>query len=303
MPATNATEKPVKNTAALAFTTKPVTQGYLWAALGVACFCLTLPITKNISHSFNAFFIAFGRCAIAGIAAGLLLWFYRAPLPAKKHWGLLLCTAQGVVVVFPLLSALAMQTTPASHGGVIAALLPLGTALAATFFTGEKLSIKFWCCAITASCVVMGFMLMRSGHIFIAGDFWLLLSLPFACIAYAAGGQLSKSLPGWQVISWVLVLCLPLSIPLAWLNAPPLNNVQHASWGYLMYLALFSQWLGFFFWNKGLALGGIARISQIQLLQPFGTLVAALVLLGEQIPAAAFVACSFVVLLVYFGRK
>ncbi|WP_111977880.1 DMT family transporter [Algibacillus agarilyticus] len=278
--------------------------GYLWAGLGILCFCLTLPVTKIMLPDFSPMFIALGRSAIAGIIAVLLLWRAKAPLPSLKQVVWLISSSIGIVFGFPILSALAMQSTSATHGGIIAALLPLSTAIAATLITREKQSQRFWLYAFLASSLVLVFSLTAATGAINQGDLWLVLSLPLGALGYATGGYLSKQMPAWQVICWTLILCLPITLPYTVVYWPTtVSDVATNSWFGLIYVALFSQLLGFFFWNKGLALGGIAKVSQLQLLQPFGTLIAASWLLGEVFEAHNLMACAAVVVLVYLGKR
>lgn len=280
-----------------------MSSGIAWGLIGVACFSLTLPITRYISADFHPLFIGMGRCVLAGLVALLILCCKRAIIPNIKQLKQLAIVASGVVFGFPILSAVAMQSVPASHGGVIAALLPLGTALVACLITGERPSRRFWLCSSCATTLVLGLALTRSVGGFQIGDWALLASLPLASLGYAYGGLLAKSIPGWQVICWALVLSLPLTLPLALYFSPnDWQQIPAIHWSGFIYLALFSQLFGFFFWNKGLALGGIAKISQLQLLQPFGTLLAASWLLGEAITVTTMVVCLLVVILVMCGR-
>lgn len=275
-----------------------------WGLAGVLCFSLTLPVTRLISSDFHPVFIGMGRCVLAAIVALALLLIDRAALPSPAQlWRLGLMSA-GVVFGFPILSALAMTSVSASHGSVIAALFPMGTALAATVIASERPSKQFWLCCTLASFLVLGFSLQSASGALRMGDWALLLSLPLASIGYAMGGQLAKSLGGWRVICWALVLSLPITLPLSFAYAPESGQeISITSWSGFVYLALFSQLFGFFFWNKGLATGGIAKISQLQLLQPFFTLIAAAVLLAEGFGIGTMAVCAAVMLLIYIGRQ
>lgn len=276
----------------------------VWGLAGVLCFSLTLPVTRLISADFHPLFIAMGRCVLASLLALLLLSSRRVIQPSPKQLRQLALTSLGVVFGFPILSAIAMTSVPASHGGVVIALLPLGTALAATLIAAERCSKNFWRCSLAATVLVTGYALLQAQGTLQMGDIALLLSLPLASMGYAMGGHLAKSMPGWQVICWVLVISLPLTAPLAAFFAPTnMQQIPMSSWSGFVYLALFSQLFGFFFWYKGLAMGGIARASQLQLLQPFATLLFAWWLLAEVIPASAALVCAAVAGLIYWGRK
>lgn len=277
--------------------------GVPWGLVAIALFSMSLPVTRSISTEFHPVFIAMARCVIAGVIALILLRIYKAPFPGREHWRGLLIACSGVVFGFPILSAVAMMDVPASHGGVVAGLMPLATSLVALMIAGERVGSRFWLCAVSAAMIVVAYSLSKAEGVLSYGDWALFACLPFAGVGYAYGGQLTKAMPGWQVICWMLVLALPLTVPLSWLFMPEsLGTVKRSGWVGLMYLALFSQLFGFFFWNKGLALGGIAKISQLQLLQPFGTVIAAHFLLAEGLDPAMFLVCAAVVFFVCLNR-
>ncbi|PCK09335.1 MAG: EamA family transporter [Alteromonadaceae bacterium] len=277
--------------------------GVPWGLAAIALFSMTLPVTRSIGSDFHPVFIAMARCVIAGLVALILLGVYQVPFPKRAQWRKLLITCSGVVFGFPIFSAIAMMEVPASHGGVVAGLMPLGTSLVALMITGERVGPRFWLCALSAALIVVLYSVFKAEGALSHGDWALFACLPFAAVGYAYGGQLAKEMPGWQVICWVLVIALPFTTPLSWLFMPEsLAAVKTSGWVGLVYLALFSQLFGFFFWNKGLALGGIAKISQLQLLQPFGTVLAAHVLLAEGLDPTMFLVCAAVVILVFFNR-
>jgi drug/metabolite transporter (DMT)-like permease len=271
---------------------------------GVAIFALTLPATRLVIEDLNPFFIGLGRAVVAGLFALLILIFTRSALPTPRQFKLLMLTAAGVVIGFPVFSAIAMQSVDASHGGIVLALLPLATAFAAIWVSHERPSPGFWIVGISGSLLVTVFALIQGSGRFQPGDFALFAATLCAAFSYAIGGKLSREMAGWQVICWSLVIALPFILIPALLTAPAEPfNLSGKTWLGFLYLALFSQLIGFFLWNKGLALGGIARVSQVQLLQPFITLAAAALLLNESIGWLSIGFCILVVINVAIGKR
>lgn len=280
-------------------------KGMFLGLVGVVSFGLTLPATRFIIPYFEPVFIGLGRAVIASFVAALLLIATKQTRPSRNQFYQLLGVASGVVVGFPILSAWAMQTVPASHGGVVLGVLPLATAIVGAVVSNEKPSVAFWICGIVGSAVVIAYSLLQGVGEFQTGDFFLLGAIVSAATGYALGGKLSKEIGGWQVICWALVISFPFIIVPAWLEAPqdavgslPLNVILS-----FLYLALVSQLFGFFFWNKGLALGGVARVSQTQLLQPIVTLVASALLINETINVQTIVFAILVIVTVAIGKK
>lgn len=270
-------------------------QGLLLGLIGVLSFALTLPATRFLVDYMGPLAIGLGRALVAAVVALILLIATRQPWPNRMQLGLLGVVAVCVVIGFPLLSAFAMQSLPASHGGVVLGILPLATAAAGTLFSTERPSLGFWLVGLLGAALVVSYSVVASNgldqqwfdlHSLQLADGALVLAVVSAAIGYAAGAKLAADIGGWQVICWALVLALPfIAVPSAyslaqsvdWPNLPPL-----ALWCFL-YLALVSQLTGFFFWYKGLALGGVARVSQLQLLQPFMTIVISAWLLSEAV--------------------
>ena len=189
-----------------------------------------------------------------------------------------------VSVLFPLLMALAVQTVDASHGGVVLGILPVATALVAVLITHERPKPLFWIASMVGAALVIAFALRQGGGALSAGDLLLFAAVAVSAIGYAFSGRLTADMPGWEVISWVLVMALPISLPAAVFTLPAdLTDIPLKPWLALLYVALFSQWIGFFAWNAGMAMGGIARVSQVQLLQPFVTFALAAFFNGETI--------------------
>lgn len=280
------------------------TLGLTLGLLGVISFSLTLPATRVAVAYFDPALVAFGRSVVASVFAAGLLWATRQPLPTRDQVKSLAVVAAGVIVGFPLLSAVAMRTLPASHGAVVIAIIPLFTAILGALRLKERPSVGFWAASVAGSGAVLAFAgISGSGDPRLA-DLALLGAALAAGFGYAEGGKLARAMGGWQVICWALVLAAPmLAAPvavLAWHHgiAAPLR-----AWEAFAYVALVSQFLGFFLWYQGLALGGVVRVSQVQLLQPFFTMAASAWLLGEQITQAMVWFAAIVAGAVAIGRK
>jgi drug/metabolite transporter (DMT)-like permease len=278
--------------------------GYIYGFIGVAIFALTLPFTRFAVHDFNPVFLAIGRTVAAAALAFPLLLITKQPRPTKHHALGLALTILGVVFGFPILSAIAMQSAPASHGGVVLGALPIVTAIMSVILAGERPSLAFWFWGALGSALVITFALSQGGPGLHAADGLLVLAVLSASMGYAAGGNLSRTLGGWQVICWALVFALPISLPLTmYLSAGITGHEPFSAWACFAYLAVFSQFIGFFAWNKGLALGGVAKVGQVQLLQSFMTLVASAALLGETVTLPTIGFALAVATCVWFGRK
>ncbi|MBL4770485.1 MAG: DMT family transporter [Planctomycetes bacterium] len=280
------------------------TKGMLVGGLGIATFGVTLPVTRWIAPEFGGAFIGLGRAVFAAFLAGLVLLAVRPGWPSAPQFKRLIGVAAGVVVGFPLLASMAMDSVPASHGGIVLGLLPLGTALAGVLVSHERPSFGFWLCGLVGAGFVIGFALQEGAGQLQLGDLALVGAIVCASMGYAIGGKLATELGGWQVISWGLILALPFVAWPMYQNLPAdLTSIPQAKWFGFAYLCIVSQYLGFFLWYKGLALGGIARVSQVQLLQPFVTLGVAAAFLGEFLGTAALVALVAVTVSVALGRR
>jgi drug/metabolite transporter (DMT)-like permease len=277
----------------------------MWLGLtGVAIFSLTLPFTKMAVAELNPVLVALGRAVVAAIGSAILLWWIGAPRPTRMQIRALLVTALGVVVGFPVFSSVAMRTVPASHGAVVIGILPLATALFGALRFGERPSAGFWIAALAGSGIVVGFALWQGGGEFHAADLALFAAVVAAAMGYAEGARLSQTMGGQQVISWALVLSMPLLLPLTiWLGWEYGVSASPRAWIGFGYVSLFSMFIGFFFWYKGLALGGIARVGQVQLLQPFLTLVGAALILGETLDMRNVLFAFAVIAVVAIGRR
>lgn len=285
-----------------------------WGLLGVAIFALTLPMTglavgTAAQPQLGAVMVAVGRAAIAGVLSVLLLVWVRAPWPCRKDWGQLALTSVGVVLGFPLWTSWAMQHVHASHASVIVGLLPFATALLGAVLHRQRPSIGFWACAVAGFVVIAGFATMRSG----AGvgglsaglaDAGLLAGVLMGGMGYAVGGRLAQRMPAPYVISWALVLALPITVPVSvWLWPAAGTPIAPSAWWGLGYLGVFSMWLGFFAWYRGLALGGTVRVSQVQLVQPLLSIALSIPLLGEHPDAATWGFAAAVIATVMVGRR
>ncbi len=274
-------------------------RGWINGALGVAIFSGSLPATRVAVLGLDPWFLTAARAALAGILAFILLAQHRQQRPTAAEWRTLVLVALGVVAGFPLLSALALQTITSAHSLVFIGLLPLSTALFGTWLSHERPSRAFWMFAVLGALAVMGFAFSQDGSGSLLADACMVGAIVSCGYGYAEGGRLSRRLGGWQVICWVLVLSLPISIPMAWIWAPvQWASVPWSAWAGLGYVAVFSMLVGFIFWYRGLALGGIAAVGQLQLLQPFLGLVLSAWLLGESVTPAMVGVTAFVVVCV-----
>lgn len=258
--------------------------GLLLGLIGVAIFAGTLPATRIAVSAIDPLALTASRTAIAGLCSLALLVVLRRPLPPRHLWLQLVVTMVCVGIAFPFLMAVAMQSVDASHGGVVLGILPIATAFVAVLITHERPKPLFWIASVIGAALVIVFALRQGGGALSTGDVLLFFAVAVAAVGYAFSGRLTASMPGWEVISWVLVIALPISLPAAALTVPTdITSIPLKPWLALLYVALFSQWIGFFAWNAGMAMGGIARVSQTQLLQPFFTFILAALFNGEEI--------------------
>jgi drug/metabolite transporter (DMT)-like permease len=279
-------------------------RGMWMGMVGVAIFSLTLPFTRMAVAELNPVLVALGRAVVAAMGSAALLCWVGAPRPTPRQWRALTITSLGVVVGFPVFSSIAMRYVPASHGAVVIGILPLATALFGALRFGERPSVGFWIAAFFGSALVVGFALWQGGGEFHIADLALFAAVIAAAMGYAEGGRLSQSMGGQQVISWALVLSMPILLPITvWLCWNYGLDASPRAWIGFGYVSLFSMFIGFFFWYKGLALGGIARVGQVQLLQPFLTLIGAALILGEALDARNFLFAIAVVAVVAVGRR
>ncbi|PXW94568.1 drug/metabolite transporter (DMT)-like permease [Sphaerotilus hippei] len=280
----------------------------LWLGLlGVLIFAMTLPMTRLAvgpleDPQLPPVFVTAGRAAGAGLLGALYLMWVRAPWPLRADRGLLLVSALGSVVGFPLFLGLALREVPAMHAAVITGVLPLCTAVVAAWHLRQRPSTGFWACALLGAALVLMYAARQGGGRLVAADGLLLLAMLSGAIAYVSGARLCAHRPAEQVISWVLVFSLPLTLPIALWQWPAMP-VRPSAWGALAYVTVFSMWLGFFAWYRGLAMGGTVRVSQVQMVQPFLSLLLAAPVLGEALQAETLWFAAAVMAVVWVGRR
>lgn len=279
-------------------------KGMLIGFVGILIFSLTLPITKIAVQSFNPYFIAFGRAALAGIAAASYLFMTKASLPSQSEFIKLIIIALGVVFGFPIFTTVAMTHGASSHGAVILGLLPLAITVIGVIRFGERPSLGFWVVSLIGAVIVMSYALIQGSGRFSYFDGLVAMGGLCACMGYVEGGQLSKKMNPVAVISWALVIALPINlIASGYFFMDEYLDASKTAWVSFLYLSFFSMYAGFFFWYKGLAMGGNARVSQMLLLQPFCTLVASSILLTDPLTATNLFFAALVVLIVMIGKK
>ena len=287
--------------------TRHEARGMLLGLAGVAVFSLTLPFTRLAVRELDPLFVALARALGAALLAAVWLRWKRAPLPARRVWWQLAVVGLGCVIGFPLLTSVALRTLPASHGAVLGGILPLSTALYAALRGYERPSRGFWLAALCGSGLVVGFALLQGGGALHAADWLMLGAVALGAAGYAEGGRLARTMGGPDVICWGLVLAAPCAaVLLVAFDADQfarLGQVHAASWLALGYVTAFSMFIGFFFWYRGLALGGVARVGQVQLIQPFLSLAAAAVLLDETPTLATWGFALAVIATVALGRR
>ncbi|MCQ4159134.1 DMT family transporter [Roseomonas sp. GC11] len=280
------------------------TEGWLHGLLGVVIFSGSLPATRLAVADFSPLFLTAGRAVVAGLLAALLLAALRPARPGRAELMALAVIALGVVVGFPLLTALALQHISAARSIVFIGLLPLATAAFGVLLGGERPRPAFWLFSGAGAAAVAGFALLHGTPGALAGDALMVAAVLLCGLGYAKGAVLSRRLGGWQVISWALLLALPPMAVFALVTLPPSwQGIHGPAWLGFGYVSVFSMLVGFIFWYRGLALGGIAGVGQLQLLQPFLGLVLAALLLGEAIPWTMLATTGVVVLCVAGARR
>jgi drug/metabolite transporter (DMT)-like permease len=297
-------------------TTRDENLGLWLGVVGVALFAITLPMTRLATGTAAApqlspWFVTLGRAALAGGLSVLFLLATRSPLPARRHLVPLSMAVLGNVVGYPLLLAYALRVVTASHAAVITALLPLATAAVAAAVMRQRASLGFWLCAAAGSVLVVLFSVLRAqqyggasgaGWGFEWADLLLVGAVVAASLGYVYGAKVTPELGAERVICWVCVLALPLTLP-ATLWLWPATPVAPSAWAGFVYVGVFSMWIGFFAWYRGLALGGALRVSQTQLLQPFLSILAAVPLLGETLDTVTLGFAAAVVATVVLGKN
>lgn len=277
----------------------PGAAGLLWGALGVLAFSFTVPFTRVAVEGLSPLFIGSGRAVVAATLAGVALLVTRQRRPTGRQWARIAIVSGGVVLGFPVLTSYALTTAPASHGAVVIAVLPAATAVVAVLRSRERPSVIFWVMAVLGAVVAVGFAAVEGGGItgVTLSDALLFAAVIAAAFGYAEGGLLSRELGAWQTISWALVLAAPAMIVLTLVSIsqePPRGSPME--WAAFGYLAVVSAYVGFFAWYRGLGIGPLAQVSQVQLIQPVLSLLWAALLLGEALTWATVIGGLAVVL-------
>ena len=279
-------------------------KGLLYGFAGVAIYSLSLPGTRLAVIDLPPVFVTGVRLAGSGLISLAYLAAVRASLPRRAEFTRLMIVVLGVVFGFPLFSAFAMLTVDSSHGGVVLALMPFMTAIAAIPLGGERPGWPFFLFAALGTATVFAYVLEHSSGTVTVGDFYLVIAAACAGIGHAAGGALARRRAGLEVIAWALVLALPITLPLVVFGAPGnFAFVRAPSWTGLLYITIFAQFVGFFFFYRGMALGGIAEVGQVQLLQVYMTIAAGAVFLHEPLDAGLLTAAALTILFVWLGRR
>lgn len=272
---------------------------------GVLLFGGTLPATRVAVSAFDPLFLSAIRATIAGCCGGLLLLLLGRPLPPRKTWLQFALAGLCTIVGFPVFMAMAMKHVPASHGGVVLGIIPLATAAAAALVAHERPSLGFWLASIAGAIIVLVFMIRQSGASTIQlGDVYLLGTVASGGFGYALSGQLSRTRPGWEVISWQVFFFLPLSAIVSFVLWPPsLSAVTAPAWMALGYVSFISMFLAFFVFNAAMALGGVARVGQLMLLQPFVIVALSIPVNGERFDPSTVLFAAAVVAAVIVGQR
>jgi drug/metabolite transporter (DMT)-like permease len=281
------------------------TVGLFLGFIGVLCFSVSLPATRVAVKAFNAVFVSFGRAVLAGLAASAVLLFTRQKRPNWSQARRLVWVTAGVVVGFPIFTGLALRDAPAGHGAVVIGLLPAATAAGAVLRSRERPSKRFWGFALMGALAIAVLAIARSNTAELAlGDVFFLLAVVSAAVGYTEGALLSRELGGWQTISWAVVLGLPVTLPVTLTSLGAVNGDEAwTAWTSFTYLGLVSMFLGFFAWYAGLAKGGIARVSQVQLIQPLLTVGWSMLFLDESADWLLIVAAVTVLVAVFGSRR
>ncbi len=267
--------------------------GLLLGLLGVLGFSFSLPATRLAVQDLDPWFVTFARAALAAALAAAYLLAVRARLPTPEQWRRLALVAGGAVIGFPLLTGLALVTSESQQGAVVVALLPAATALAAVARAGERPGPVFWAAAVAGLLVVVTFTVANAGGAVTGADVLLIAAVAVCAVAYAEGGVLSRDLGGARTICWALVLSAPVTVPIAAATAATTSlEAGPTAWLGLAYVTVISMFLGFFAWYAGLARGGVARVGQVQLLQPLMTFLWAGLILGEDVGPGTVLAAT-----------
>ena len=280
----------------------------LWLGLlGTAIFAMTLPMTRlavgpESAQQLPPLFVTAGRAAFSGLLSIAYLWLTGAPRLQRRFVPGLLVAALGSVVGFPLFLGLALRQVEAMHAAVVSGLLPLGTAIVGAIYFRQRPAVSFWVCAVLGCALVLIFAALKSHSGLSPADGLLFLAMMSAAIGYVGGANVARYISAEQVICWVLVISLPLTLPVT-IAAWPQREVHWSAWIGFTYVTLFSMWMGFFAWYRGLALGGTVRVSQVQLVQPFLALLFAVPVLGEKLEPVTVLFSLAVIAVVFIGKR
>jgi drug/metabolite transporter (DMT)-like permease len=279
--------------------------GLILGIAGVVLFGGTLPATRVAVASFDPLFLSAARATIAGCAGLSFLLIARKPLPPRETWTEFALAGVCTIIGFPVLMALAMVSVPAAHGGVVLGIVPLATAAAAALVAHERPSAGFWLASLAGAAIVVLFVLRQSEAPAVAlGDLYLLGTVVAGAFGYTLSGRLSRNLPGWEVISWQVVMFLPLAAPAAYLLWPhTLTGIPAPAWAGLIYVGFVSQLFAFFVFNAAMAIGGVARVGQLMLLQPFVIVALAAPVNGEPIQFVTIAYAAAVVVTAIVGQR
>ena len=280
-------------------------EGLMLGFIGVVIFSITLPATRIAVTHLDPIFVGLGRSLLAAVPAAAFLVAIRAPRPNRKQFMRLALTAIGVIFGFPALSSIAMRYVPSAHGAIVVGLLPLATALMGAWMHRERPSAGFWLAAVTGSALVVGFAAFNGGGSLHPADLALFGAVILGAMGYAQGALVTRELGGPETISWAIIISVPFLLPPVAFFAQysDFAGAGPMQWAGFFYVALFSQFFGFFAWYKGLDRGGVARVSQVQLAQVFLTMLFAALLLGERITPAMIAFAVAVVASVAIGRR
>lgn len=282
----------------------PSTTGWINGIIGMLIFSGSLPATRVAVAEFDPVFLTSARAVIAAALGGLILIALRQKRPERRDLASLAITSFGVVLGFPLLTALALQHITSAHSLVFIGLLPLATATFGVLRGGERPQRMFWLFSLIGAALVAGFALSHSEGGSFAGDLLMIAAIVVCGLGYAEGATLSRRLGGWQVISWALLLGAPLMALLGLVTWPAVwTGISPGAWAGFAYVSTFSMLIGFVFWYRGLALGGIAGVGQLQLIQPFFGMMLAAVLLGEAVAWSMIGVTALVVVCVAGARR
>lgn len=272
-------------------------KAFFLALLGVLGFSGTLVGTRVAVQDLSPVLVGLGRAVVAAVPALILLLWRRERLPARRHWTGLALVSLGVIVGFPLLTAMALREVPTSHATVVIAISPLATALVAVLRAGERPGVRFWLASATGGAAVVWFVASAGAGSWQTADTWLLAAVVVVAVGYAEGARLAREMGGMGVVCWALVLSLPvLIVPVGYEAVTHGLTARPAAWLGFGYISLISMFVAFMAWYAGLARGGIARTSQVQLLQPCFTLLWAALLLGETIDSRQIVGAGLVLI-------